>query len=106
VSSVRALQAEKHAARVSDVTQQNQLLKKAVAIQHQRGIKAAAERDVQLQQVCARRTSFRARRTAPERSLLDKFGDVLSRQRAQTSQLHPVATSAKACAPHGGATNN
>ena len=45
------LQVEKHTARVSELTHQNSLLKKAVAIQHQRGLKAAAERDAEMQEV-------------------------------------------------------
>ena len=44
------LQAEKHTARVSELSHQNVLLKKAVTIQHQRATKFAAEHDAQLAQ--------------------------------------------------------
>lgn len=45
------MQAEKHGTKLTEVVHQNGLLKKAVAIQHQRGIKAAAEQEAQVQQL-------------------------------------------------------
>jgi hypothetical protein len=45
------MQINKHSARITDMAHQNALLKKAVAIQHQRNLRATADKEAHMQQL-------------------------------------------------------